>query len=270
MQLSISTDYRIGTGSAECYLRMIADAGFTHVHWCQEWCTDYIYSADEIRQIKGQLQSCGLRMLDLHASTGKTANWGSTDEDTRVAGVVLIKNRLEMTAELGGGSAIVHLPPGFFADGNGESIRSATYRSLDEIIPYAAKLSIQIALENMALDYTDNIKQLLKKYRTAVLGICYDSGHGNINGKGLEWLESMKEYLIATHLHDNDGKTDQHRIPFTGTTDWHRLTSIIASSLYNKPLTLEVTAGNDESDTDFLQAAYKAGEQLHQMIVFSV
>ncbi|MEI6519569.1 MAG: sugar phosphate isomerase/epimerase family protein [bacterium] len=261
MQLSISTDYRIGTGSVEPYLRRITDVGFTHIHWCQEWCTDYLYSTGEIRDISAQLKECNLQMLDLHASTGNTANWGSSKENTRQSGVTLMKNRLDMTAELGGDAVIVHLPPGFFVEGKDKIIRESTYRSLDEIIPYAAKLNVRMALENMAKDYTDNIKLLLEKYGTDVLGICYDSGHGNISGDGLDRLENLKQHLIATHLHDNDGNTDQHRIPFTGTVD----ISIIAASPYNKPLTLEVTARQNEEDTAFLKTAYEAGTRLTKM-----
>ncbi len=266
MQLSISTDYRIGTGSAEPFLYQIADAGFTHIHWCQEWCTDYIYTTTEINAIQKQLNSCNLKMLDLHASTGKIANWGSTDENTCKAGIELMKNRLDMTSELGGDSVIVHLPPHFSVNGDAHLIREATYRSLDEIIPYAAKLGIRMALENMASDNTDDIEFLFNKYGTNILGLCYDSGHGNISGNGLDRLDNLKQHLIATHLHDNYGKSDQHRPPFTGIVDWPSLTSIIAASPYAKPLTLEVTAKPDEDDKTFLQTVYEAGRRLTEMV----
>jgi sugar phosphate isomerase/epimerase len=265
MQLSISTDYRIGTGGAELYLRRIADAGFTHIHWCQEWCTDYLYSPDEICEIKAQLKACNLLLSDLHSSICENGNWGSPNENIREAGIDLMKNRLEMTAELGGDAVIVHLPYGFFYDRE-FPVRNAAYYSLDEIIPYAAKLGIRIALENMPVDNTYDIESLFSKYGLLVLGLCYDSGHGNISGGGLDRLDTLKQYLVATHLHDNDGNTDQHRIPFTGTVDWPRLTSIIAASPYNKPLTLEVTARPNEEDTAFLKTAYEAGRRLSEMV----
>ena len=66
--LSMTTDYFADTGSAEPYLRRIAEAGFTRVHWCHEWNSDYLYSGDEVRQIGRWLDECGLKMLDLHAS----------------------------------------------------------------------------------------------------------------------------------------------------------------------------------------------------------
>ena len=30
----------------------------------------------------------------------------------------------------------------------------------------------------------------------------------------------MSEHLIATHVHDNRGRTDDHLVPFEGTIDW--------------------------------------------------
>lgn len=49
--LTITSDYFQSVGDPQPYLKRIAEAGFTHVHWCHEWATDRIYSADEIRQI---------------------------------------------------------------------------------------------------------------------------------------------------------------------------------------------------------------------------
>ena len=40
--LSITSDYFQSAGDALPYLQRIAEAGFTHVHWCHEWATDYI------------------------------------------------------------------------------------------------------------------------------------------------------------------------------------------------------------------------------------
>jgi hypothetical protein len=37
MELSINTDYLTDKLSPEPCLRRIADAGFTHIHWCHHW-----------------------------------------------------------------------------------------------------------------------------------------------------------------------------------------------------------------------------------------
>ncbi|OPY68015.1 MAG: hypothetical protein A4E63_02134 [Syntrophorhabdus sp. PtaU1.Bin050] len=76
MKLSVTTDYTRDTGDPSPYLRRIADAGFSHIHWCHRWCTDFMYSKSEIDQIKRWLREYGLQVLDLHATAGRKKNWG--------------------------------------------------------------------------------------------------------------------------------------------------------------------------------------------------
>ena len=43
------------------------------------------------------------------------------------------------------------------------------------------------------------------------------------------------------HLHDNDGKEDQHKLPFTGTVDWEkRVTQLKKTQLFSHTVTMEV------------------------------
>ena len=109
----------------------------------------------------------------------------------------------------------------------------------------------------------------LDNYGADYLGICYDSGHGNfLEGSGLDWLEPRKERLISLHLHDNDGASDQHKIPFTGIVDWDRLTRIIAASPYNKAVNLECSIHKPgiAMETDFLAKSLEAAKKIEAMI----
>ena len=108
--LSITTDYATSIGDPSPYLRRIADAGFTHLHWCHQWNTDFLYSEWEVDQIECWLNDFGLQLLDLHASVGPEKNWYSGKEYERLSGVELVKNRIDMTSRLGGGVIIMHIP----------------------------------------------------------------------------------------------------------------------------------------------------------------
>jgi len=99
--LSVTSDYVVSTGCPAPYLRAIAEAGFTHVHWCHEWCTDRVYAPDEIAQIGRWLKQFGLGVTDLHASAGVERRWGAPRDDVRRAGETLVVNRMEMAARLG-------------------------------------------------------------------------------------------------------------------------------------------------------------------------
>ena len=100
------------------------------------------------------------------------------------------------------------------------------------------------------------------------VGLCYDSGHGNLAGDGLDQLERFKDRLITVHLHDNDGTGDQHRLPFTGMVDWPRLARLMAQSSYRKGVTLEVGMRNTglSEPRAFLARAMETARALDQMI----
>ena len=262
--LSMTTDYVTSTGDPSPYLRRIADAGFTHVHWCHQWNTDFLYSINEVRQIGKWLREYGLELLDLHGSVGPEKHWASAHDYQRKAGIELVKNRLDMTARLGGGVVIMHSglpdavapqPPAW------DTLR----RSLDTVVVHARKRGVRIAIENgdWAL-----IPEILQAYPPDAIGLCYDSGHGNLVRDGLAKLDAVKDRLISVHLHDNDGTGDQHRLPFSGTVDWPRLATILARSSYTKCLSLESNMGKEppSSEEDYLARAFAAAERLTRMV----
>jgi sugar phosphate isomerase/epimerase len=87
-------------------------------------------------------------------------------------------------------------------------------------------------------------------------------------GDGLDDLESVKDRLVCTHLHDNDSHGDQHNPLFTGTVDWPRLASIIARSSYEKCISMEVTQplSGIEDETEFLKTAFEGGTRFSEMV----
>ena len=267
--LSITTDYVQDTGSPEPYLRRIADAGFSYLHWCHHWNTDFLYSTHEIDQIAAWLDELGLRVLDVHASHGREKTWGSSREYERLAGIELVKNRIEMASQLGSDVIILHLPslssPG---DADNDAGLDRVRRSLDTLAPYARARGVRIALENMAVDNFDVIGQLFSEYSADFLGLCYDAGHGNISGRGLDRLEQFKDRLISVHLHDNDSTGDQHNLLFSGTVDWDRLARIMAASSYKKCVSMELSIGRSGivDEALFLQRAFDTGAKFAAMI----
>ena len=275
--ISITTDYVRDKGSPEPYLRDIADAGFTHVHWCHHWNTDFLYSGSEIRQIATWLDGYGLAILDIHASHGREKAWASANEYTRQSGVELVKNRIHMASVLGSDVIILHLPSDSVRvprqaaiDGpqGDDPWLDRVRRSLDDLAPYAQDQCVRIALENMGHDDFGRLRQLFALYPADFLGLCYDAGHGNLGGEGLLHLEETKGRLISVHLHDNDGTADQHRPVFSGTVDWEWLSRIVASSAYGKCVSMEVSIRSSgyEDERAFLRHVYDTGIQLSSMV----
>ena len=52
-------------------------------------------------------------------------------------------------------------------------------------------------------------------------------------------MRLLGDRLKVLHVHDNDGKNDQHRAPFTGTIDWEDFTSALAETGFRGVMSLE-------------------------------
>lgn len=274
---SLTTDYAISTGNPEPYLRRIAEAGFSHIHWCHHWNTDFLYGKSELRQIAKWLKQFRLQLNDLHATHGREKSWGSALEWERKAGLELIKNRLDMTAELGADVIVLHLPPEPpLAGPDVHPQDNARYwtrlrKNFDALTPHIRKRGVRIAIENMGVDNFDTLRKALDLAPPDVLGICFDCGHANMvhpSDIGKIWMNAHQDRLIAIHLHDNDGNGDQHRIPFTGTVDWPWLTQMIARSAYRKPVNQETSIRNTglTDEKEFLAQCLAAGQKIESMI----
>lgn len=121
--------------------------------------------------------------------------------------------------------------------------------ALDLLIPVAEKNNIVMAVENLFLPATcaDFLTPIVEKYNHPNLGMCYDSGHallvehqeGKVSDDIAEWirigwdddtvifqndqLDRMLNQVVTTHLHDNNGKNDQHLAPGSGVADWNSI-----------------------------------------------
>jgi len=280
--LAITTDYVADTGDPEPYLRRAAEAGFTHIHWCHHWNTDFVYHPSEVAQIRAWLETYGLRLLDVHGSAGVEKDWTAAEAYRRQAGVELVKNRVDLAADLGADVVIMHLfPPS--APEERSTFWEQARRTLDELEPYCRTRGVRLALENLFRlrqpvhreprpeDFEHNfdaLVQVLDLYPPDYLGYCHDSGHATLTPGGMERAWPLADRLLAVHLHDNDGTWDQHRLPYDGITDWEWTASFIARSSYTKPLSLEVSIhlSGLVYEAEFLERAHARGRRLHAAV----
>jgi len=268
--LSIATTFQVMGGCPQPCLECIGRAGFSHVHWAFHWNDDFLYSPSEVEQIGRWLKEYSLILNDIHGSAGQEKCWSSATEYERQAGVELVKNRMEMAAELSADVVVMHsfgAPDDLSVPGRDDRSMDSLYKSLDELEPISRSLGVRIAMENGA--YFEVLEPVLLRYAPDYVGLCYDTGHGNFfHGKGLVSLEKFKNRLVAVHLHDNDEKDDSHSFPFTGTVDWHKLTQLVAESSYDKCITMEVVMENTGiTDTaEFLKKDFEVGRTISQMI----
>lgn len=107
------------------------------------------------------------------------------------------------------------------------------------LIEKAERLGVRIAIENIFEDEPLSLRLLMDEFKSENFGICFDTGHCNLFSKVplAQWLESLREYFIEFHLHDNDRSADLHLPIGDGTFDFRTLFS--AANRQNCVHTLE-------------------------------
>jgi sugar phosphate isomerase/epimerase len=96
-------------------------------------------------------------------------------------------------------------------------------RSLEEICRLAEPLGVRVAVEvipNRLSDAQSLVAILENDLDTGHPGICLDFGHAHLLGDVADAIETVSEHVIATHVHDNHGRDDEHLVPYQGSIDW--------------------------------------------------
>ena len=307
--IAYATDFAGETTSVqELYqtLKKIADAGFSHVHWCHEWCADYTYSLPEMLQIRGWMNELGLKCKGIHATEGmrmpktKTRfyyrcqeytrrDYTSENEYNRQAGVELLRNRIQMADILGTDAIVLHMqmPYRSFEEDPAFKERYFTqvFKSFDELEEECRHRGVRICVENMLgtpnHHQIDQFDRLFKRYSSDFVAFCFDSGHALVTGKDpLEFARRYQDRLYMMHLSDNHGLKseecwedsnqmglcDEHKNPFHGIFEWDGFAKIVAASPYELPIVLEV-AKRDADEQEFLKESVESGERFTQMVL---
>ena len=93
---------------------------------------------------------------------------------------------------------------------------------------------VRIAIENMEGDDEISDVETLLELTSALgerTGICLDTGHLHMRGGDISgFIRKAGSRLIATHIADNDGKSDQHFLPGFGTIAWEEVMAAFGES----------------------------------------
>lgn len=149
----------------------------------------------------------------------------------------------------------------FLGSEEGEWGRTESF--LHTIAPLAKELGIVICLENLydsvgghmiegpccqVYRTVERIDRINKQYGAEILGFCFDTGHANLVGMDMEeFPAALGHRLKVLHIHDNDGISDLHQIPFTFSrsrenkvsTDWEGFVRGLRKAGFDQTLSFE-------------------------------
>ncbi|RKY00272.1 hypothetical protein DRP77_11750 [Candidatus Poribacteria bacterium] len=198
---------------------------------------------EEVKRVVRALKKEGIRIFSVHAPFGEEANLSALDGEARRKAVEVHKRVIRNAALAGAEVVIVH--PGVRASEEDiPKMEEILPSSLSEVVREAESCGVKIALENMLPDHpgreAESIRRTVELISSPNLGVCFDTGHAHVAGKGeLEAFEKLKDLIIAFHLQDNDSTRDMHLQPPYGTIDWKGIVEGIKSMGFESPMTIE-------------------------------
>ncbi len=211
---------------------LFSEIGFKAIDFnadLEEFHTD-VHGREFYKNLKSYAESKGIRFTQAHAPFCRMFE---DNEDC----VKKIVKAFENVSYLGTEMIVVHPCKHInYKDEEGKGMFDYNINFYKSLIPYAEEFGVKIAVENVNGTVTETAKGLLYIYESLnnpVFTICLDAGHGNIVGEDpAEMIRSAGSRIGCTHIHDNDGKIDQHTLPFHGNTDWEAVMKAFADIDY--------------------------------------
>lgn len=173
--------------------------------------------------------SAGIEIYQLHGPWRVPIRDGSAEE--RAERMDKMKKAVRAAKLLGAKCTVIHpiMPFGIF-----DIEKQKTKETWDinltfmrELASYAVHHGVTVCLENMpfptfSLSKPDKIRDMIGEVDSERFKMCLDIGHVNVfpDLSVADELKKHRDVIRAVHIHDNDGKGDNHALPYFGTIDW--------------------------------------------------
>lgn len=139
-----------------------------------------------------------------------------------------------------------------------------------QILDVCEQYQVNLAIENVRnIVYNHYVFFHLQSPR---LKMCLDFGHLHCFGYTLDAQDFsyLRDKIICTHIHDNDGEDDQHLVLFYGNLPVREVITHLKEIDYQGPLTSEARILDPRfawTEDDFLDAVFQSLEKLESMWV---
>lgn len=226
----------------------LAEAGWRNLdlNFCEMMNPSSVLRTDSwheyVERLSTMKEGFGLRYVQSHAPY--EYDRFAMEKSAATASDALVKRAILASAELGVRHVVIHPAKG---DGSepATQLREKNVRWLSPFVELAEQRGISIALENLdapgEIREADELCALVDAFATPSVGVCYDFGHAHLGGQ--DHARNLRTYggrLVATHVADNHGKTDEHLLPFYGTVPWEQCMKTLSEIGYAGYLTYEV------------------------------
>jgi sugar phosphate isomerase/epimerase len=267
MRRALSTYLFVNRKLTAAIVREFARAEISAVElFCSRGHFDY-RSADQARELASWLTGNELTLHSIHAPTTRDFN------PTRESGTPLsiadperirrqealdeMKHALDLAEYIPFRYCIQHV--GRAHDMPDQRRWDAAFSSLEHLSLFAKQRGVTLALENTLGEMATpaNLKHFLEQTRLTNVKLCFDTGHAHIEGDVPSSIDTIRDLVVTTHVHDNHGDRDDHLLPYDGAIDW---TVVLPSLPPAAPVVLELKEPAAAAGSDELQAVVKVLE----------
>ncbi len=209
-------------GSLDDKMAALANAGFTHVSLSSGTIkrlgrAGYAETASFCALLKRHRLAVDwvhapIRLIKLYAR----------DPDLWTMVVDALKKAMDDAMRLGARSIIVHaIDQEYPGEESPEYCAGRITEAYGVLTEYASTAGLVVATEN--LPFSSSIPLVTQLLNTLPeLGLCLDTGHAQITHSWDLLLQGYAHRIVAMHIHDNHGETDEHMVPGDGTIDLER------------------------------------------------
>jgi len=221
--------------------------GATHLELYVNWKAD----PDPVRVREGAA-AAGLVVHSVHAAWGTETvaapriDLGDVHPTRRTASVQDVGHCLDWSAQAGAGHLVVH--PGVASSPDqADARRACLVDSLACLADRRAAGHVRLCIENMPPGVwpgsrMQDLLEVVESVGSEQVGLCLDTGHAHVQDGVVEAVRQASPRLWTTHVHDNNGKRDQHLLPGYGTLDWEAWRRALVEVGYRGVLMLECLA----------------------------
>lgn len=223
-------------------IRFAIDNGFQWYELALDWPQNFEISEERLSEIR---ETSLQNKLKLVIHTAYYLPMAVPIPAIQDAVVTNLKTAINIATKVGSDRVTVH--PGLQ-----QLPASAAFVSIDALISnlrravdFGAKNGVHICFENFPKG-GPSLCASLKTYSEILTKIpdisaTLDVGHVNTaNESPVEYLSTLKDFILDMHIHDNNGKKDEHKCLGEGTLDFYPLLRKCKESSFKGPFMLEI------------------------------
>jgi sugar phosphate isomerase/epimerase len=274
----VSTHLYHGLRLGREHLLEIASYGFESIElFATRTHFDY-HNPAAVADLQGWLADAGLELHGIHAPItdsliggrwGKPLTLAALDPGLRAQAVAEAEQALHIARRIAARVLVAHLGfPRTQSSAPEDNNRDSARRSIDELQRLATPLGVRVAVEvipNELSRAASLVHFVEEDLESSEVGVCLDFGHAHMDGDVLDAIEIVSGHLITTHVNDNQGRSDDHLVPFDGTISWPAAMTALQKVGYDQTLVLEIAAHGSARDT--LARAQRARQRLDKLLM---